>query len=197
MGRQRLEKEERKRQIKKAAIELITKNGYRNTSVQEIVDRADFSKGGFYNYYSSKNELFKEILSDGMDYSQKRVRNFRLKTGKMDRKTFLVEILLDKILDDNNYKKLFVTFFIEMFNDDGFFDFYNQITNELMPQFMAFCDEEDIGEYKSIVNDEFNVFVTTLILGAEIFNKNNNEKYRNMLREIFRAYFEKKNFIRE
>ncbi len=197
MGRQRLEKEERKRQIKKTAIELMTKNGYRNTSVQEIVDRANFSKGGFYNYYSSKEELFKEILSDGLDYSQKRVRNFRLKAAGMDRKTFLVEILLDKILDDNDYKKLFVTFFIEMFNDNNFFTFYNEIENELMPRFMDFCDQEDISEYKSIANDDFNVFITTLILGAEVFKKNNNEEYRNMLRDVFRAYFEDKYFFNE
>ncbi len=197
MVRQRLEKEERKRQIKKAAIELITKNGYSNTSVQDIVDKADFSKGGFYNCYTSKEELFKEILNDGMEYRWDKIRDSKLTAKGMDRKTFLVEILLDKILDYNDYKKLFVTLFIEMSTDQNFFNFYTEIIHELMPRFLAFCDEEGVGEYKSMVNDEFNVLISTLILGAEIFKQNDNEKYRDMLREVFTAYFEKKNLFRE
>ncbi|PIE91468.1 MAG: hypothetical protein CR997_00755 [Acidobacteria bacterium] len=200
MVRQRLEKNERKRQIKKATIELITKNGYSNTSVQQIVDKAEFSKGGFYNCYASKKELFKEILSDSMDYSHARIRDFKSKAEGMDRKTFLVEILLNKIFGYNDYKKLFVSLFIEMSTDQSFFDFYTESMSGLMSKILTICDEEGIGEYKPMVNDEFdefNVLISTLILGVEIFKQDKNEKYRDMLREILTAYFEKIHFFSE
>ncbi|PIE03534.1 MAG: hypothetical protein CSA81_01670 [Acidobacteria bacterium] len=197
MVRQRLEKQERKRQLKKATVELITKNGYSNTSVQQIVDKADFSKGGFYNCYASKEELFKEILSDSMDDGHNRIRDFRLKASGMDRKSFLVEILLNKIFDYNDYKKLFVSLFIEMSTDQSFFDFYTESMSGLMSKFLTICDEEGIGEYKTMVNDEFNVLISTLILGVEIFKQDKNEKYRDMLREILTAYFEKIHFFSE
>jgi AcrR family transcriptional regulator len=60
-------REERKAQIKKVALEVISEEGFQNTSISKIAQRAGISKGLMYNYFESKEEMIREILYDGMD----------------------------------------------------------------------------------------------------------------------------------
>ncbi len=50
--------------ITKDAIKRAADVGMKKTSVDSIVDYACISKGAFYNFYSSKDELFLEIVED-------------------------------------------------------------------------------------------------------------------------------------
>lgn len=54
----------RKKQVLLAAKELFIHKGFHATSIQDILDAADISKGTFYNYFSSKNECLMAILRD-------------------------------------------------------------------------------------------------------------------------------------
>jgi len=56
---------DRKRQVIAVAKELFIKNGVITTSVQDIIDEAQISKGTFYNYFSSKNACLIAILEQG------------------------------------------------------------------------------------------------------------------------------------
>ena len=44
------------------AQKLFSLNGYLNTGINEIIEAAGTSKGGFYNHFASKEELFHEVL---------------------------------------------------------------------------------------------------------------------------------------
>jgi AcrR family transcriptional regulator len=44
-----------------AAVELFAVNGFDGTSVQEIVERAQVTKGALYHYFTSKDDLLYEI----------------------------------------------------------------------------------------------------------------------------------------
>ena len=55
---------ERRRQLMDHAAHRFAANGYHPTSVAEIVDGVGVGKGVFYWYFSSKEELFRQILSD-------------------------------------------------------------------------------------------------------------------------------------
>ena len=52
----------RKRQVIQSSLELFTEKGFQNTSIQDILNHANISKGTFYNYFSSKTECFMAIL---------------------------------------------------------------------------------------------------------------------------------------
>ncbi len=56
--------QERKRQLMAFAARRFAENGYHPTSVAEIVSGLGVGKGVFYWYFSSKEELFLEILRD-------------------------------------------------------------------------------------------------------------------------------------
>jgi AcrR family transcriptional regulator len=55
---------ERRRQVIAFATARFAQNGYHPTSVAEIVQGLGVGKGVFYWYFSSKEELFLEILRD-------------------------------------------------------------------------------------------------------------------------------------
>ena len=53
---------ERKQQLLDAAAELFTANGYAATRIEDICRRAGVAKGLFYWYFSTKQELFSELV---------------------------------------------------------------------------------------------------------------------------------------
>ncbi len=57
MARTVKDPEVRRNEILDAAQQLFTLKGYDQTSVQDILDAAGISKGAFYHYFSSKEEL--------------------------------------------------------------------------------------------------------------------------------------------
>lgn len=63
-----------RRRILDAATDLFAERGFDGTSVQQIVDAAQLTKGALYHYYASKNDLLHEIYHslirrqlDGLD----------------------------------------------------------------------------------------------------------------------------------
>lgn len=54
----------RKKKIAEHSLALFLEKGIRNTSIQDIIERAGISKGTFYNYFSSKNECIGAILEE-------------------------------------------------------------------------------------------------------------------------------------
>lgn len=52
-----------KERIIKEALVLFSTKGYMNTSISDILERAQTSKGGLYNHFASKEDLFREALS--------------------------------------------------------------------------------------------------------------------------------------
>lgn len=53
----------RKAQVIQKAHQLFIEKGYHATSIQDILDLSGISKGSFYNYFSSKAELFKAVFT--------------------------------------------------------------------------------------------------------------------------------------
>jgi AcrR family transcriptional regulator len=47
-----------------AALALFAEQGYEATTVAQIMDRADYGLGTFYNYFPGKQELVREAVTD-------------------------------------------------------------------------------------------------------------------------------------
>jgi AcrR family transcriptional regulator len=65
----------RERLLESAKI-LFSQRGYYATSVEDIVENAGFSKGTFYFYFKSKEELFKSLVEEMHLNIVKRLENF-------------------------------------------------------------------------------------------------------------------------
>ena len=63
MGRRERKKMQSRRMILEAAVSEFSKNGYKDTSVADIMRTADLGIGTFYNYFTSKEDLLFSLLS--------------------------------------------------------------------------------------------------------------------------------------
>ena len=82
----------RKRHVLLIAQRLFVENGFLSTSIQDILEESQISKGTFYNYFSSKNECLMAILDNGRDETIIRRREILIEQSLADKK-----ILADQI----------------------------------------------------------------------------------------------------
>ncbi len=163
MVRQRLSEEERRHQIQNAAKDVILEKGYENTRMEDIIEKSGMSTGGVYHYYKSVYDIFYDIMSEGLDYGEK--RNF----SNLDKNinTF-VEYQLEKIFDDNEYKVLFSILLQGIERNEDLRKMYMELNSKYENKIKTNFEESAIS--KSILEDEFLVlFVHSLILGYESF----------------------------
>lgn len=58
-----IQKEGIRKTILEVTREEFIKNGFKNTSMRTIAQKADVSLSNIYNYFKNKDEIFKEVLS--------------------------------------------------------------------------------------------------------------------------------------
>lgn len=59
-------REDRKAKIREAALELFANEGFHGASISKIAQKANISKGLLYNYFESKEDVFRDILDEGI-----------------------------------------------------------------------------------------------------------------------------------
>ena len=59
-------REKSRKAIMDSALQLFAQNGYHQTSVQRIAQRANIAKGLIYNYFNSKEALLEAVIIEGM-----------------------------------------------------------------------------------------------------------------------------------
>jgi AcrR family transcriptional regulator len=89
--RNRLRKEQNKKFILEAAERVFGRKGYGLTRVDDIASEAQFSKATLYKYFSSKKEIFMEIISNAFEESEKRV--MKIQKEKMSAEDKLREVI--------------------------------------------------------------------------------------------------------
>lgn len=91
-GKKSRKSERTRAQILSAALKCFTSMGYSATSIQDIVDSADFTKPTLYYYFNSKADLFAALIDSALKDSQEFVTKLTKKEGTF--KDVLVNILL-------------------------------------------------------------------------------------------------------
>ncbi|WP_028401331.1 TetR/AcrR family transcriptional regulator [Ectobacillus panaciterrae] len=64
---------ERRQKIIEEAAKLLAQKGYHATSIQDIVEQSGMSKGSFYNYFQSKDELILSIFKHQQEEMMERM----------------------------------------------------------------------------------------------------------------------------
>ncbi|UCD42148.1 MAG: TetR/AcrR family transcriptional regulator [Chloroflexota bacterium] len=107
-----------KERIHHESMKLFSTKGYLNTSISDIMQAAETSKGGFYNHFDSKDDLFYEVLSIAQSIWRERVLfgldEIESPKGKIKK---ILENYRDRYLkDDENFPGgcIFVTFSVEL-----------------------------------------------------------------------------------
>jgi len=70
----KISKEERKNNIISASLKLFSERGFYITTIPDIANKVGMSVGNFYNYFTSKDILAKELLLYIADYLGQNIR---------------------------------------------------------------------------------------------------------------------------
>jgi TetR/AcrR family transcriptional repressor of nem operon len=97
---------------------LFSLNGYINTGINEIIKAAHTSKGGFYNYFSSKEELFHQVLAEAQaTWREKVLFGTRELDSPFDKICLIFQNYRDRYLKDSEDFPggcIFITFSVEL-----------------------------------------------------------------------------------
>ncbi len=195
MSRQRLKSEDRKGQIKQAALEIFIDKGFSKTTMDDIVKRALISKGGLYHHYGNKEEIFKDLMEDGMYYRESVIKAYMEKNKNLSKEDLLVNLLLDKMFDTNPYKTLYVVLLREMSTNSKLRGLYEKVVLEQKKIFFNFCEEIGIKEYRKMTGEVWMFFINTMMMGAGLIEEDEEEKVRSMLSVMLKAYMKEECII--
>jgi TetR/AcrR family transcriptional regulator len=67
LTRREREKLRQRREMLAAALDLFSRKGYHNVSMQEIAEKAEFAIGTLYKFFQNKEDLYKTIVLERCD----------------------------------------------------------------------------------------------------------------------------------
>ncbi len=76
--RRQMEKEKIKREIYKAASEIIIEEGYSKLSIRKIATKIDYSPSLIYNYYENKADIVLSIWKEKSEQIIRTMSNLKL-----------------------------------------------------------------------------------------------------------------------
>lgn len=94
MSKKKITRKEREREFKRqeildAAVQIFAKKGFKATTLDEIAEQSEFGKGTLYNYFSSKEDIYKEIIIRISETHQKNIA--RIEKGTENFYDFIFE----------------------------------------------------------------------------------------------------------
>jgi len=98
-----------KEKIIEKAIELFEKKGFSTTSIQDIVDELGVTKGSFYYYFSSKEQLlmdiYNEYITNLLDRQTKIIANKTL--SPTDQLIEIIQLLIDDLIENGPRARIY------------------------------------------------------------------------------------------
>ena len=111
-------KEDKQRRIMKKGLELFCEVGYLNTTVEEITNSLNISKGSFYTHYESKEALLLNVLeymcSDYEEIIKKVIKDNNSEELDVILEQY-INVMIDSILDSRNIISLIQQVFTSNF----------------------------------------------------------------------------------
>lgn len=168
----KMEADERKKQIRQAAMKVFLDKGFRNTVMNDIMEATGLSRGGLYHHYGSTYEILYDIMVEGNKYREKIIYDEMNKTSQ-DFSEVLSEIILEKMLYQSDYVSIYVMFLQELNHDDKLKDLYKKLKKSSSDSILMLFDEDVRGELSEAI-ELITDLINTFILGCEVLNAGEN-----------------------
>ena len=135
--------------LKKVTWDLVLKNGFKATKVQDICEQAGLSKMTFYYYYNNKNELIEEVLKgffDGVIKSSQEVIDENIP-------------FLDRVMKLVHWKSEFVKtmspeFVQELYTNGGYLELMKNVMQRPQELIYSFYSQ---GKQQGEINDSVDI----------------------------------------
>jgi len=118
-----LKGERTKRDILEAAVSLFAKNGFRNTTINQIAEAARMSKGAFYCHFKSKEAIFFEVVREVKDlWNSLIMKEIGREGGAIDKLTKMLDIFVELTLENKDKYVIFIVLIAEFTEVDAKFE---------------------------------------------------------------------------
>ena len=156
-----------------SAFELFTKKGFKNTSIQDIVDNSKVAKGTFYTYFKDKYEL-RDILiakkSNNLFQSAlKKLNKHKEITNLEDQVVFIINDIIDKLRKD----KVLLTFISKnlswgLYNKaiNSAYQLNNEMENGIREYFIKAIENQNI----KLENPDVTLYMIIELVSSTCFN---------------------------
>lgn len=156
-----------KRKILNVAQVLFTENGYDSTSIQDICEKANISKGAFFHHFQTKEFLFLEILNEYLTNIDKKMNEIEKKTKNIPKAMEEMTEILEEIFITSKGK---FTIFLEFLRKSSKNE---EIMKKISNHFQKFKEYvykmiEKGKEEGSIKNDVNSIFISQIIISLAI-----------------------------
>lgn len=189
---------ESKEHILKTSLLLFLQKSYREVTMKEIVQKTGLSKGAFYHYFASKEELFREIVL--MFFSLGAVNYDAF--PKQSLKAFIDAYLLHteqsfyqikELMGGSGDEEISFNFFFIMFEAMNKFPEFLQLELDQYRNDLNIWEEviRQAKQYGEIKSDSTNIEIANLFLYCtdgvfiRVLNSDKQAKYKDKLKEAF------------
>ncbi|MDO5718926.1 MAG: TetR/AcrR family transcriptional regulator [Tissierellia bacterium] len=195
-GNKRIRKtaEERKAEICEIAKEIILKKGFRNMTMDELIDAVGISKGGMYHHYKNTKDVLRDVVKRLNLKRYDNITEFISQNKEMSKEELIAEINFQKLLDESDEKKIYCQFLLEIDDDEELKELYNRIFEEGVEDFLVAIEKFGMPELKVLTYPVYHAFMKSIILGVELLGTREVfEQNPEFLKEITLNYIKKYN----
>ena len=141
-----------KRKIFEASMKLFAEKGYEGTSIEEITSEVGVAKGTLYYHFTSKEEIFDFLISEGMGLLE---NSIQIKVNKQDNYVDKVRaIILIQVKLVENYEKFITILTTEMWGNSERSKACRNFVSEYLKDIKKILDEGiEKGELKETNTD--------------------------------------------
>ncbi|MBS4196429.1 TetR/AcrR family transcriptional regulator [Lederbergia citri] len=140
-------RDERREQIKQAALKIFARRGYTGTKTSMIAKEASISEGLIYRYFNSKEELFITLVEELMEEAKRELKYVGYLPGTPFEQ---IRTLTKNMLDDNNMYAFMLMERARTADDvpDKVTQIFEEATNVLIdPIIPIFVKGQESGEF--------------------------------------------------
>lgn len=178
-GLRELQKEQRRRVITQVAMDLFTRQGYQQTTIEQIARTANVSAPTVFNYFGTKQEIILEALKSA---DQRALRQIKQQVAGM---TDPVEVLctMEKIITEFVMGALPASLWVELLpiiitgTGEGFPEGYKVLNDALVKELWLVFEQlratgmmradADVEMAVSLINDYSHLLLLRLCQGGE------------------------------
>ena len=164
-----------KRKIFEASMKLFAEKGYEGTSIEEITSEVGVAKGTLYYHFTSKEEIFSFLISEGMRLLE---NSIQIKVNKQENYVDKVRaIILIQVKLVDKYEKLITILTAEMWGTSERSQICKDTVNKYLEDVKTIIEEGiKKGELKETNTD----FLSKEIFGflfASLYEKKTNPNF--------------------
>jgi AcrR family transcriptional regulator len=157
--------EDKKNAILMAAVKVLTTKGYYSSTMDDIVDEAEISKGAIYHYYSSKKDVYLAVIEMWENQTQEMLAPVAIAKSSKEGIKDLFKLFVKQLEIDGSFFNCLPTLWAIARHDNDFKKSMQRVYNRFQ-KFIELIIQKGI-ENKEFVKLDPKIASLSLILNIE------------------------------